>query len=200
MGGRRLSGDEQAARNATATFVIGSDATQSALKNYFAALPLHYQGKAITNIYLRVLRKVQNEIRGNIRNQFVEMSQGRMEKGILVRYLKPRGKSKDPAAMVFVSNSYKHSDVYSIKTHRVVKGVAARYTYGWEYGSAMRKKKSGAETGRLPKTPFFRPAIDKWRPLAEQEVLRELAKSGMKEMEKQAKLFNAKGGTIKITL
>ena len=186
------------ARIATAEFVIGGDATQRALNEYFGALPLYYQKKATTNIYLKVLRKVQNEIRGNIRSNFKRGS-GRLEKSISVIWLKPKGQSKDPAAMVFVSNSYKHSDVFSIKTRRIVKGVSARYAYAQEYGTSVRRKsKTKSSTGALPARPFFRPAIDKWKPIAEQEVLAELAKSGLREMEKQARAFNKKGGTIKI--
>ena len=192
-------------RNLSARFVVGSDATDTALREFFGSLPKKYQDKAITNIYIRVLRKVQADIRSSIRSNFTRGS-GRLEKSVTVKYLKPRAGSKDPAAMVYMSNSKRHSDVFSVKTKRIVKGVSARYAYALEYGTPNRyRKKNRASTGRIPGEsgqlkPYFRPNIDKWAGKAEAEILNELTKAGKKELERQATIMNRKTKNIKITV
>ena len=191
---QRIADSQKVQRNKSASFVVGSNATNKALNDFFAVLPEHYRKKAIANIYIKYLRRIQGDIKSRIRSTFKDQT-GRLEQSVVVKYLKPRGSNDGPAAMVYMSNVRSVKDIYNIKTRRISKGAAARYAYAQEYGTSVAGRRRNA---KIKPKPYFRPVIDQHQPSAERVILNELAKSGKREWERQARVFNKKGGTIKI--
>jgi len=204
-------------RNQSAKFVLGTEATDKALNDLFSALPEAYRNKGITNIYVRVLRKMQGDIRARIRSN--SSNSGRQQTGMLegmvnVMRLRPTRESKDPAAMVHMTAKSQRGKS-SVRTRKTLWMGRVSYAYAMEYGTPDRRKKkkqpvytSGSgwattdETGRIKPGEFayFRPVVDQYRPSAERQILSELAKTGKREWERQARAFNKKGGTIKINV
>jgi len=197
-------------RNMTARYELAGDATKAALAKYFETLPYAMRDKAISKIYSKALLLVRDRIRANI-----DTRTGLLRNSVKVKRLRPNSKSKDPAAMVYMSNQRGSvslsSSIRTRKTKYNVKG-GARYAYAVEYGTGERKREQKSrvltmggwattdKTGAIKAKPFFRPAIDQMRPQIQPMIMKALEVHGKKAMDRAAMEMNRKTKNIKITV